>query len=66
MVGKDPVLHVELAKRNQVLLVAPLCANLLAQVALGFSGNLLSSVVRAWYYDLEVHTSPAAPYLLPP
>ena len=58
VVGKDPVLHVELAKRNQVLLVAPLCANLLAQVALGFSGNLLSSVVRAWYYDLEVSTHP--------
>ena len=52
VVGKDPVLHVELAKRNQVLLVAPLCANLLA---LGFSSNQLISVVRVWYYDLEVH-----------
>ena len=26
-VGDDPVLHVELAKRNQLLLCAPLCAN---------------------------------------
>ena len=53
-VGQDAVLHVELAKRNQVLLIAPLCANLLAQTAVGLCGNLLSSVVRAWYYDLEV------------
>ena len=56
-VGQDAVLHVELAKRNQVLLIAPLCANLLAQTAVGLCGNLLSSVVRAWYYDLEVRAA---------
>ena len=56
-VGRDSVLHVELAKRNQVLLIAPLCANLLAQTAVGLCGNLLSSVVRAWYYDLEVRAA---------
>lgn len=52
-VGADEVLHVELAKRNQLLLVAPLCANTLAAMALGSCSNLLTSVVRAWYYDLE-------------
>ena len=52
-VGTDPVLHVELAKRNSLLLVAPLCANTLAQAALGLCGNLLGSVLRAWYYDLD-------------
>ena len=52
-VGSDEVLHVELAKRNQLLLVAPLCANTLAAMALGSCGNLLTSVVRAWYYDLD-------------
>ena len=56
-VGSDAVLHIELAKRNQVLLIAPLCANLLAQTAVGLCGNLLSSVVRAWYYDLEVRAA---------
>ena len=56
-VGRDAVLHIELAKRNQVLLIAPLCANLLAQTAVGLCGNLLSSVVRAWYYDLEVRAA---------
>ena len=29
-VGTDPVLHIELAKRNRLLLIAPLCANTLA------------------------------------
>ena len=52
-VGSDEVLHVELAKRNQLLLVAPLCANTLAAIAYGTCGNLLTSVVRAWYYDLD-------------
>ena len=60
-VGQDAVLHVELAKRNQVLLIAPLCANLLAQTAVGLCGNLLSSVVRAWYYDLEVRATRRTP-----
>lgn len=52
-VGSSSVLHVDLAKRNQLLLVAPLCAHTLASAAMGLCGNLLSSVVRAWYYDLE-------------
>lgn len=51
-VGADAVVHVELAKRNQLLLIAPLCANTLAAAALGSCGNLLTSVLRAWYYDL--------------
>lgn len=65
-VGSDAVLHVELAKRNQVLLIAPLCANLLAQTAVGLCGNLLSSVVRAWYYDLEVRAARPHPPQRPP
>ena len=52
-VGADPVLHIELAKRNRLLLIAPLCANTLASAALGLCGNLLGSVLRAWYYDLD-------------
>jgi phosphopantothenoylcysteine decarboxylase len=52
-IGEDPVLHIELAKRNQVLLLAPLCANTLADISLGIGKNLLGSMVRAWYYDLS-------------
>ena len=39
--------------RFQLLLMAPLCANTLASVALGMCNNLLTSVARAWYFDLE-------------
>ena len=49
----DSVLHVELAKRNYVFLAAPLCANTLANMALGLCPNLICSVLRAWYYDQE-------------
>eukprot|EP01063_Lacrimia_lanifica_P014137 TRINITY_DN2078_c6_g1_i2.p2 TRINITY_DN2078_c6_g1~~TRINITY_DN2078_c6_g1_i2.p2 ORF type:complete len:233 (+),score=78.04 TRINITY_DN2078_c6_g1_i2:97-795(+) len=52
-VGVDPVLHIDIAKRCDVLLVAPLSANTLAEVALGLCPNLLTSVVRAWPYGLR-------------
>ena len=52
-VGEDTVLHVELAKRSQLLLIAPLCANTLASAALGLCSNLLGCTLRAWYYDLD-------------
>lgn len=44
----DTVLHVELAKRNTVLVAAPLCAGTLAQLALGSASGLAASVHRAW------------------
>mmetsp|Transcript_4020 Transcript_4020/g.8540 ORF Transcript_4020/g.8540 Transcript_4020/m.8540 type:complete len:205 (+) Transcript_4020:398-1012(+) len=49
----DRVLHIDLAKRNHVLVVAPLSANTLASFALGACPNLLTSLARAWYYDME-------------
>ena len=52
-VGSSSVLHIDLAKRNQLLLIAPLCANALASLALGLCGSLLTSVSRAWYYDMD-------------
>ena len=52
-VGASSVLHIDLAKRNQLLLIAPLCANTLASLALGLCGGLLTSVSRAWHYDME-------------
>ena len=47
------MLHIDLAKRNQLLLIAPLCANTLASISLGLCGGLLTSVARAWYYNME-------------
>eukprot|EP00468_Gymnochlora_sp_CCMP2014_P000269 CAMPEP_0167743262 /NCGR_PEP_ID=MMETSP0110_2-20121227/1915_1 /TAXON_ID=629695 /ORGANISM="Gymnochlora sp., Strain CCMP2014" /LENGTH=247 /DNA_ID=CAMNT_0007627607 /DNA_START=84 /DNA_END=827 /DNA_ORIENTATION=+ len=49
----DEVRHIELAKGNQALIIAPLSANTLSKMALGTSSGLLTSVVRAWYYDLD-------------
>jgi len=52
-VKEDQVVHIELAKRSQLLLFAPLSANTLGQVANGLSTNLLTSMARAWYYDMD-------------
>ncbi|XP_026738825.1 phosphopantothenoylcysteine decarboxylase-like [Trichoplusia ni] len=44
----DPVMHIDLGKMADVMLLAPLTANTLAKVALGFSDNLLTCTTRAW------------------
>jgi phosphopantothenoylcysteine decarboxylase len=44
----DPVLHIELMKWADVLLIAPLTANTLAKIACGLADNLLTSIARAW------------------
>lgn len=44
----DPVLHIELRRWADVLLLAPLSANTLAKVSNGLCDNLLTCVVRAW------------------
>jgi phosphopantothenoylcysteine decarboxylase len=44
----DPVLHIELRRWADVLLIAPLDANTLAKLALGITDNCLTCVFRAW------------------
>lgn len=44
----DPVLHIELRKWADMLLIAPLSCNTMAKISNGMSDNLLTSVVRAW------------------
>lgn len=44
----DPVLHIELRRWADVMVVAPLDANSLAKMATGICDNLLTCVVRAW------------------
>lgn len=44
----DSILHIELRRWADVMVIAPLSANSLAKVALGLSNNLVTSVVRAW------------------
>ncbi|ALC41039.1 Ppcdc [Drosophila busckii] len=47
----DPVLHIDLGKWADILVIAPLSANSLAKIATGICDNLVMCVVRAW--DLE-------------
>nr|POE52171.1 putative phosphopantothenoylcysteine decarboxylase [Quercus suber] len=44
----DAILHIELRRWADLMVVAPLSANSLAKFALGMSDNLISSVARAW------------------
>lgn len=44
----DPVLHIELRKLADLLLISPLSANTMAKVSNGLSDNLLTSVFRCW------------------
>lgn len=44
----DPVLHIELRRWADLLLIAPLDANTLAKLALGLCDNCLTCVWRAW------------------
>ena len=44
----DEVLHIELRRWADVIVVAPLSANSLAKLAGGLCDNLLTCVLRAW------------------
>lgn len=54
----DPVLHIELRRWADLLLIAPLDANTLAKLACGLADNCLTCVWRAW--------DPARPAILAP
>jgi phosphopantothenoylcysteine decarboxylase len=55
---QDPVLHIELRRWADLLLIAPLDANTLAKLASGLADNCLTCVWRAW--------DPARPVVLAP
>ena len=55
----EPVLHIELRKWADLLLIAPLDANTLAKVALGLCDNLLTCIYRAWDFSRPVMLAPA-------
>lgn len=44
----DAILHIELRRWADLMVIAPLSANSLAKVAMGMSNDLISCVVRAW------------------
>jgi phosphopantothenoylcysteine decarboxylase len=55
----DPVLHIELRRWADLLLIAPLDANTLAKLAHGLSDNLLTCLYRAWDPDRPIVLAPA-------
>ena len=55
----DLVLHIELRRWADVLLVAPLDANTLAKLACGLADNCLTCVYRAWDRSRPVALAPA-------
>ncbi|XP_028814769.1 phosphopantothenoylcysteine decarboxylase isoform X1 [Denticeps clupeoides] len=44
----DPVLHIELRRWADLMVIAPLDANTLGKISSGICDNLLTCVVRAW------------------
>lgn len=55
----DPVLHIELRRWADVLLIAPLSADALAKLSTGVCDTLLLSVARAWDFTKPVLVAPA-------
>ncbi|KAK9805539.1 hypothetical protein WJX72_003945 [[Myrmecia] bisecta] len=55
----DPVMHIELRRWADVMVIAPLSANTMAKLAHGLSDNLLTCVVRAWDFNKPLLVAPA-------
>ncbi|CAN1152393.1 Phosphopantothenoylcysteine decarboxylase [Linum perenne] len=55
----DNVLHIELRRWADVMIIAPLSANTLGKIAGGLCDNLLTCIVRAWDYDRPLFVAPA-------
>lgn len=55
----DPVLHIELRKWADALVIAPLSANTLAKIACGLCDNLVTCIVRAWDFEKPFIVAPA-------
>mmetsp|Transcript_21916 Transcript_21916/g.37593 ORF Transcript_21916/g.37593 Transcript_21916/m.37593 type:complete len:190 (-) Transcript_21916:38-607(-) len=55
----DPVLHIELRRWADILVIAPLSANSLAKISAGICDNLLLCVARAWDFRRPFLVAPA-------
>lgn len=57
--NESKVLHIELVKWADVLVIAPCTANTLAKIANGICDNLLTCCVRAWDINKKIIIAPA-------
>ncbi|ODV79259.1 flavo protein-domain-containing protein, partial [Suhomyces tanzawaensis NRRL Y-17324] len=55
----DPVLHIELRRWADILIVCPLTANTLSKITLGLCDNLLTNVIRAWNTSYPILLAPS-------
>jgi len=55
----DPILHIELRRWADIVLVAPCSANTLAKIANGLTDNLATSVMRALAPSTPTYLFPA-------
>jgi phosphopantothenoylcysteine decarboxylase len=61
----DEVVHIELRRWADVLIIAPLSANSLAKLAHGLCDNLLMCVARAWDFSRPILASSSTPRFPP-
>ncbi|MCX6553725.1 MAG: phosphopantothenoylcysteine decarboxylase [Candidatus Aminicenantes bacterium] len=52
--NQDPLLHINLSKENDLLLVAPATANIIGKMANGIADDLLSTLFCAFYKKVVV------------
>ncbi|KAK1294949.1 Phosphopantothenoylcysteine decarboxylase [Acorus calamus] len=55
----DGVLHIELRKWADMMVIAPLSANTLGKIAGGLCDNLLTCIIRAWDFEKPLFIAPA-------
>lgn len=55
----EPILHIELRRWADLMLIAPLDANTLAKITHGLCDNLLTSTFRAWDWAKPIVICPA-------
>lgn len=55
----DPVVHIELRRWADILLLAPASANTMAKAAAGIADSLMLSVIRAWDFEKPAILCPA-------
>ena len=53
-VHQDAVLHIELRKWADILLIAPCSANTLSKLSYGLCDNLLTTIIRAWEFQIKI------------
>lgn len=55
----DPILHIDLRRWADLMIIAPLSANTLGKIVHGLADNLLTNVVRAWDFTKPLLVAPA-------